>query len=231
MRPYALPLLLSLGAHGILLGLLGGISLEPPPPREERVLELRLAPPPPAPEPRAAAPEPRTATPPKPVPPAPKPLPPRTRPAAAPEAVPPAEPKGVPRRALAPVAPPRSEVAGGGGEASDLPARETPEPPVPAGEGPPAEAGPPRNEPVDLQRVEVRRRVVPEYPPDCRRRGQEGTVVLVAQVEGGSVRYLRVERSSGHPALDEAAAEALRRWRFAPGVTAFVRVPMIFRLQ
>ena len=230
MRLYALPLLLSLGAHGILLGLLGGISLEPPPPREERVLELRLAPPPPAPEPRAAAPEPRTATPPRRTPSAPKPLPPRTR-SAAPEAVPPAEPKGVPRRALAPVAPPRPEVAGGGGEASDLPARETPEPSVPAGEGPPAEAGPPRNEPVDLQRVEVRRRVVPEYPPDCRRRGQEGTVVLVAQVEGGAVRHLRVERSSGFGALDEAAADALKRWRFARGVTASVRVPVIFRLQ
>jgi periplasmic protein TonB len=47
--------------------------------------------------------------------------------------------------------------------------------------------------------------------------GAEGTVTLRALIAAdGSVRSVDVATSSGSPVLDRAAAEAVRRWRFAP---------------
>jgi len=84
---------------------------------------------------------------------------------------------------------------------------------------------------VEASSLRVTRQVTPEYPPASRRRGEEGTVVLILTVEGGRVKHAEVERSSGFRALDEAAEKALRRWRFdAPGEVR-VRVPVAFRLE
>ncbi len=84
---------------------------------------------------------------------------------------------------------------------------------------------------VEASSLRVTRQVTPEYPPASRRRGEEGTVVLILTVEGGRVKHAEVERSSGFRALDEAAEKALRRWRFdAPGEVR-VRVPVAFHLE
>ena len=84
---------------------------------------------------------------------------------------------------------------------------------------------------VEASSLRVTRQVTPEYPPASRRRGEEGTVVLILTVEGGRVKHAEVERSSGFRALDEAAEKALRRWRFdAPGEVR-VRIPVAFRLE
>ncbi len=57
--------------------------------------------------------------------------------------------------------------------------------------------------------------VEPEYPPDARVRGQEGTIVLAIEVGSrGRVAAVRVVESSGFELLDTAALRAARLWRF-----------------
>jgi periplasmic protein TonB len=77
-----------------------------------------------------------------------------------------------------------------------------------------------------------------DYPPESRRRGEQGTVSLLLRVDTeGRVVGVEVQASSGHPALDQAAQQAARRWRFRPAVRdgrpmeGTVRVPVSFRLQ
>ncbi|MTJ82456.1 MAG: energy transducer TonB [Telmatospirillum sp.] len=78
----------------------------------------------------------------------------------------------------------------------------------------------------------------PSYPPAARRRGQEGTVVVrILVVPDGSPAEVEVVQSSGHPLLDEAACETLRRWHLKPArhhgtpVPARIEVPVQFVLQ
>jgi protein TonB len=58
-------------------------------------------------------------------------------------------------------------------------------------------------------------------------------VIVDAQ---GNVASLSVARSSGSRLLDDAAVDAVRRWRFAPArragvpVAGSVEVPILFRL-
>jgi periplasmic protein TonB len=57
----------------------------------------------------------------------------------------------------------------------------------------------------------------PKYPPESRRSGEEGLVVLRVLInEIGGVARVDVERSSGHSRLDDAACQAVRRARFRP---------------
>ena len=56
-----------------------------------------------------------------------------------------------------------------------------------------------------------------EYPEIARESGQEGTVLLKVKVSAsGLVLQVSVHRSSGHTALDTAAINAVRRWKFVP---------------
>jgi protein TonB len=78
----------------------------------------------------------------------------------------------------------------------------------------------------------------PTYPIDALLARAEGRVVLRAEVSSaGLVDDLAVERSSGWPSLDEAALEAVRRWRFAPArksgvaVACQVLVPVRFNIR
>lgn len=78
---------------------------------------------------------------------------------------------------------------------------------------------------------------LPRYPTAARRRGVEGTVTLAVRVSAdGLPRAVEVARSSGSALLDEAALEAVRRWRFRPArrgaeaVEGRVNVPITFRL-
>jgi len=78
----------------------------------------------------------------------------------------------------------------------------------------------------------------PAYPKMARRRGLEGVVVLAVSVSSqGSVKGLELKKSSGHKLLDNAAKNAVKRWRFTPAtrggikVNAMVDVPIRFTLN
>ncbi|HDK44316.1 MAG TPA: energy transducer TonB [Desulfobacteraceae bacterium] len=78
----------------------------------------------------------------------------------------------------------------------------------------------------------------PEYPRLARRRGWQGTVLLAVEVkEDGTVGAVSVRTGSSYPLLDEAALEAVEKWRFIPGtkdglsVAMEVLVPVHFVLQ
>jgi protein TonB len=77
----------------------------------------------------------------------------------------------------------------------------------------------------------------PIYPDLARRRGWEGRVVLRVTVDvTGRPTDVAVGTTSGYPLLDEAAASAVRDWKFTPArlagvpVMAAVDVPVTFRL-
>ncbi|MDR2694877.1 MAG: energy transducer TonB [Deltaproteobacteria bacterium] len=78
----------------------------------------------------------------------------------------------------------------------------------------------------------------PTYPELARLRGQEGLVMLLAEVDAqGAAKSVSIQRSSGHSLLDEAAVSAVQRWRFRPARLAGaatagrVLVPVEFRLH
>jgi protein TonB len=78
----------------------------------------------------------------------------------------------------------------------------------------------------------------PVYPFSARKRGIQGTVTLKVVVDTtGTVTAASITTSSGHDALDEAAIDAIRHWRFIPAkraghpIPAEVAVPLDFRLS
>lgn len=78
----------------------------------------------------------------------------------------------------------------------------------------------------------------PRYPVESRRRREEGTVRLRVSVGvDGRVSEIGVVRSSGFERLDDAALDAVRKWRFRPGMQAGVPVEAVgflsipFKLQ
>lgn len=77
----------------------------------------------------------------------------------------------------------------------------------------------------------------PMYPPDAVQRRLEGRVVLSVTIAvSGSVTKVTVAESCGHQSLDQAALDAVRRWRFSPAtqdgkpVEWTARLPIRFRL-
>jgi protein TonB len=78
----------------------------------------------------------------------------------------------------------------------------------------------------------------PNYPALSRRTGEQGRVVLRVLVSPrGTADEVQVFTSSGHPRLDEAARDAVLRWKFVPAkrgsepVQAWVRIPIPFILN
>lgn len=78
----------------------------------------------------------------------------------------------------------------------------------------------------------------PVYPAYARRRGIEGRVILGVTVSAdGKVANVGVVQSSRYDVLDEAAVEAVRKWRFHPArengkaVASNLNVPITFRLN
>lgn len=70
------------------------------------------------------------------------------------------------------------------------------------------------------------RDVAPRYPAIAQSAGVEGLVILEAVIgENGSVQNVRVLR--GKPLLDEAAADAVRQWRFTPTLLNGQPVPIV----
>lgn len=74
-------------------------------------------------------------------------------------------------------------------------------------------AGAPDSQPVPVHRPS------PVYPGRALRRGETGTVVVRVRVGiDGRPRQLEIARSSSHRALDRAALQAMRDWRFQPAM-------------
>lgn len=108
-----------------------------------------------------------------------------------------------------------------------------PPPPAPA----PAPAAPPA---VSQPRFDADylSNPAPAYPPLSRRLGEEGKVVLRVFVQpDGRPNQIEVKAGSGSPRLDQAAQDAVWRWKFVPArrgdeaVGAWVLVPIVFNLK
>jgi protein TonB len=241
--PIAVSCLLHLGlATGLVVGQHWVSAAIRPPvlPVQLVTLETREEPPPeappPPPAPRAPIRPPRLLEPPRPQ-------------AAAP--VPRAE---IPAPQSAPVAqatpPPASEPVSSGtpagpAEASTAPAGPTttivsslsaaPAPAAPA-IGHSAAATP--ETVTRLARPQGGYQVRPSYPATPRRLGIQGTVLLRVHVlADGRIGDVLVEKSAGHPELDDAATDAVKRWRFDPArrgsdaVAMWVLLPVEFKLR
>jgi protein TonB len=95
---------------------------------------------------------------------------------------------------------------------------------------PPALRSPPSVDPAGCP--------APAYPRRALRRGWQGTVWLLLEVDAdGRPTTVTLDRTSGHADLDEAALAAARAWRLTPAlegatpVAGALRVPVTFRLD
>jgi len=77
----------------------------------------------------------------------------------------------------------------------------------------------------------------PRYPLAARRRHQEGLVLLTVRVTAqGRAAEVTIKQSSGFPALNDAALQAVREWEFSPArigalaVKSEIEVPVRFKL-
>lgn len=215
-------LLLAALAHAVVFGILVAAPVDTP--------DLKKEPAPPmlvsliaAPEPTPPAPEPEIIPP---EPPKPKPVVKKQTPKPQPKPEPKPEPVVEPTPQPAPV---------------EEPVVQQPVP-VAAPEVVEAESvPPPEPEPV----IEPPRFGVaylnnppPAYPALSRRIGEEGRVVLRVLVGvNGKPESVEVESGSGSRRLDDAALEAVRKWKFIPArrnneaVSAYVLVPVKFSLD
>lgn len=78
----------------------------------------------------------------------------------------------------------------------------------------------------------------PAYPPLSRKLREEGKVLLLVQVSArGEAESVQIKQDCGFFRLDEAAVNAVRKWRFIPArrgteaVASSVVVPVVFRLD
>ena len=234
---------------GIVLGQHWLVTAAPP------VLPVQLvtletaepAPEPPAPQPRQRPAPPRRIERPRPQePPAPAKL---EQPARVEPQPQPVAPQPAPAPAPAPV-----DVAPGPVAVASLPAISEPAPAPPSSApvagGPTVMLGASGPEPAATAKATDRAasitrtarpqggyQVRPAYPSAPRRLGIQGTTLLRVHVlADGRIGDVQVERSAGHPDLDQAAQEAVRRWRFEPArrgedpVAMWVLLPFEFRL-
>ncbi len=83
---------------------------------------------------------------------------------------------------------------------------------------------------IGLLREKIQAKIV--YPEEAIRRGQEGEVLLRIRVgEGGIPKEIRVTRSSGARALDEAARSGVVRAVPLPSLPGWFEVPIRFSLR
>ena len=258
-RPLACSVAIHLGLGAIVVAA-GSAGLAAP--HTARVVWLDLEPaeipPPAAPAPPAVVSRPR------PVPaPAVTPRKPAPTPAVEEPPVAPAPPAAPPREVAAPDPPPAQSAARTAEAPSVAASFKTPEPDpsaatsgtaAPSGatrgpqergpEGPARSAvasrGPdaaPSGPIVRAARPKGGYQVRPVYPESARRAGVQGTTLLRIHIEtDGRVSDVTVERSAGHQSLDQAAADAVRRWRFEPALSSLrpmamsALIPVEFRM-
>ena len=96
--------------------------------------------------------------------------------------------------------------------------------------------------PSILNRDEIVSQMTAEYPPLLRDAGIGGTVRVYFFInENGLVEQVRIDQSSGHPALDDAAMNVAGAYRFSPAmngaegeeepVPVWVSFPISFRID
>lgn len=105
------------------------------------------------------------------------------------------------------------------------------EPVAPVAENPmPASANAIATQPAigeTSQQLATASRVEPTYPPASRRAGEAGTVRLKVLVdENGRTKDVQVAQTSGYSRLDDAAKQAVRRWKFKPAMEAGKAIPI-----
>ncbi len=78
----------------------------------------------------------------------------------------------------------------------------------------------------------------PDYPREAMRRGEEGTVMVLAEIDANGVpTSVEVADRSGSRDLDRSAVDAVRKWRFTPAmkdgrkVASTVRIPVEFKRE
>ncbi|QNP40618.1 energy transducer TonB [Lysobacter solisilvae (ex Woo and Kim 2020)] len=144
-------------------------------------------------------------------------------------------------------APLPAPIAGSGSEdVSDVPASEPhagdeqprlveTAPPAPPPVAPTAPAPRPAA-PVATSQPQPVSTPAPKYPSQSLRRGEQGTVMVSAEIGADGVpTSVDVARSSGSRYLDRAAVDAVRRWRFRPAMadgrptSGRVQVPISFQ--
>ena len=141
-----------------------------------------------------------------------------------------------------PVTPPPVLTAAPSADPVPAPFVVPPQPPAPPVQE--ATAPPPPPAPAPLPVTEARfdasylQNPAPAYPPLSRRLREEGKVLLLVRVSaGGTAENVQVKQSSGFARLDDAAAGAVRQWRFVPArrgaeaIASNVMVPIVFRLE
>lgn len=214
-------------AGGLGLAYLAAQKVEPPQVRPIEIAFITVeAPPQPEPAPPAppAPPEPVRETPPpkKLAPTPPKPV----RPT-------PVKPAPAPEPTLT-----QSESALSAQQSEPAPPQEAAPPPAPP--APPAPAAAPAAAPVVAARFDADylNNPSPTYPPLSRRLREEGKVMLrVLVTVDGKPGQVEIATSSGFERLDNAARQAVQRWRFVPArqgeraVEASVLVPIVFKLE
>lgn len=148
------------------------------------------------------------------------------------------EPMSEPEEEIKPVKPEIDELAPVEETLPDLQIEEVVAPPtevaMPASE---SAIGATAMEAGAAQQLKTSNRVEPVYPPTSRRLGEEGTVRLRVLVdEKGRPGDVKVATSSGFARLDQAAIEAVKRWRFvaatdgARAVSTWTQVAITFKL-
>ena len=231
--PLAIAGFLAAALHAfVLFGLAGSKPAKPLPVAAESLeVELTAAPeeplaiaeppPEPPPEPDLPLPEPEPEPVPE-APPAPAPLP---MPEPVREMVEP--PKPLPP----PVKPPKPKA-----KPTTAPPKLTT--PRPAGSPTGIAKAPVKTTGLGTSKVRVRSNPAPAYPTAAKQARQEGTVTLEVDVStAGLPTKVSLARSSGFPALDQAALAAVRRWKFEPAraagvaVNGHVIVPLRFELK
>ena len=125
--------------------------------------------------------------------------------------------------------------------AVSVPVDPRPLPPIEAKSAPPAPPAPPAPAPIVVPpafNADYLDNPAPAYPGLSRRLGEQGRVMLRVHVEAsGLPSSVEVRTSSGYERLDQAALEAVRRWKFVPAklgdksVAASVVVPINFNLR
>lgn len=148
---------------------------------------------------------------PEPAPPPPAPLPPPPPPEKKPEPTPKPKPKPLPK------APPSERaVKAPEPEPTPAPAVAQPAEPTPAA---PAPVLPPRADAGQISNP------APAYPSLSRRLREEGLVVLEILIRAdGSVGEIKLKASSGFKRLDEAAINAVKRWRYQPATQGGIAI-------
>ena len=99
-------------------------------------------------------------------------------------------------------------------------------------------APPPSDERIRVARPRYGENPKPVYPPEARKKGYQGDVLLRAEVlANGRVGDVELKKSSGHEILDRSALAAVKQWKFIPAregektVAVWVTIPVTFQLQ